>query len=301
MVIVDRIRRDINDRINQRRFRDVLPLVRTYEEELVKVKDIRDSAQRMLSEVRSKFEEAAAAGVFSEELRQLMAKAEERMQARAFAEASALAMRCRDELGRLREMFEARMTEMQSLRHDFQYLEESDDRASIGMLLDQADEALLALDFEKIVAVPAPGQGPIAGDGGPRIGSNYEELASLYKLLNEIGYDRSKLPPSVLRLHEVKGGTFGSKELEALNAGIHTLRQVVIEEFDRKRDQVAEEIAKAKRSGLEMNTSEGLYTSATGGMLAQDIGEAFRTLEQCQRSIGTASAANEDSGRPAPS
>ncbi len=46
LVIVDRIRRDVNERINQRRFRDVLPLVRTYEEELVKVKDIRDSAQR---------------------------------------------------------------------------------------------------------------------------------------------------------------------------------------------------------------------------------------------------------------
>ena len=29
-------------------------------------------------------------------------------------------------------------------------------------------------------------------------------------------------------------------------------------------------------------------------LVAQDIGEAFRTLEQCQRSIGTASAANEE-------
>ena len=124
-------------------------MVRTYEEELVKVRGIRDSAKRMITEVRSRFDEAAAAGVYSEELRQLMAKAEERMKARSFAEASALAMRCRDELGQLREMFEARMTEMQSLRHDFQYLEESDDRANIAMLLDQADESLLALDFEK--------------------------------------------------------------------------------------------------------------------------------------------------------
>ena len=69
LVIVDRIRRDINERINQRRFRDVLPLVRTYDEELAKVKDIRDSAQRTIAEVRSKFDEAAAAGVYSEELR----------------------------------------------------------------------------------------------------------------------------------------------------------------------------------------------------------------------------------------
>jgi hypothetical protein len=60
---------------------------------------------------------------------------------------------------------------------------------------------------------------------------------------------------------------------------------------------VAEEIAKAKISGLEVNISEGLYTSATGGMLTQDIGEAYRTLEQCELSIGTASAANEEFGQ----
>jgi hypothetical protein len=71
----------------------------------------------------------------------------------------------------------------------------------------------------------------------------------------------------------------------------------VIEEFERKRIHVAEEIAKAKRSGLEVNISEGLYTSATGGMLTQDIGEAYRTLEQCERSIGTASAANNEFGQ----
>jgi hypothetical protein len=294
LVIVDRIRRDINERINQRRFRDVLPLVRTYEEELTKVKDIRDSAQRTIAEVRSKFDEAAAAGVYSEELRQLMTKTEERMKARAFAEASALAMRCRDELGQLREMFEARMAEMQSLRHDFQYLEESDDRSNIGMLLDQADEALLVLDFEKSSLFLRRAKAQLLETVGRESGRNYEELMSLYKLLNEIGYDRSKLPPSVLRLHEVKGGTFGSKELEALNAGIQTLRQVVIEEFDRKRKHVEGEIAKAKKAGLEVNISEGLYTSATGGMLTQDIGEAYRTLEQCERSIGTASAANEE-------
>jgi hypothetical protein len=297
LVIVDRIRRDINERINQRRFRDVLPLVRTYEEELVKVKGIRDSAQRTIDEVRSKFDEAAAAGVYSEDLRQLMGKAEERMNARAFAEASALALRCRDELGQLREMFEARMTEMQSLRHDFQYLEESDDRANIAALLDQADEALLALDFEKSSLFLRRAKAQFLETVGRESGRNYEELASLYKLLNQIGYDRSKLPPSVLRLHEAKGGTFGSKELEALNLGIRTLRQKVIEEFERKRIHVAEEIAKAKRSGLEVNISEGLYTSATGGMLTQDIGEAYRTLEQCERSIGTASAANNEFGQ----
>ena len=294
LVIVDRIRRDINDRINQRRFRDVLPLVRTYEEELEKVKGVKDSAQRTINEVRSKFDEAAAAGVSSEELRQLMAKAEERMTARAFAEASALAMRCRDELGQLREMFEARMTELQSLRHDFQYLDESDDRSNIASLLDQADEALLALDFEKSSLFLRRAKAQLLETVGRESGRNYEELMSLYKLLNEIGYDRSKLPASVLKLHEVKGGVFGSKELEALNAGIRTLRQVLIEEFDHKRMHVAEEIAKAKKSGLEVNISEGLYTSATGGLLTQDIGEAYRTLEQCERSIGTASAADQE-------
>jgi hypothetical protein len=226
-----------------------------------------------------------------------MAKAEERMKARSFAEASALAMRCRDELGQLREMFEARMTEMQSLRHDFQYLEESDDRANIAMLLDQADESLLALDFEKASLFLRRAKALLLETVGRESGRNYEELASLYKLLNQIGYDRSKLPPSVLRLHEAKGGTFGSKELEALNSGISILRQVVLEEFDRKRKRVAEEIAKAKISGLEVNISEGLYTSATGGMLTQDIGEAYRTLEQCELSIGTASAANEEFGQ----
>ncbi len=41
------------------------------------------------------------------------------------------------------------MTELQSLRHDFQYLDESDEQANIGTLLDQADEALLAMDFER--------------------------------------------------------------------------------------------------------------------------------------------------------
>jgi hypothetical protein len=223
-----------------------------------------------------------------------MTKAEERMTARAFAEASALAMHCRDELSQLHEMFETRMTELQLLRHDFQYLEESDDRSNIGMLLDQADEALLALDFEKSSLFLRRAKAQLLETVGRESGRNYEELMALYKLLNEIGYDRSKLPPSVLRLHEVKGGTFGSKELEALNEGIRTLRQAVLEEFDRKRRHVEEEIAKAKKAGLEVNISEGLYTSATGGMLTQDIGEAYRTLEQCERSIGTASAANEE-------
>jgi hypothetical protein len=185
------------------------------------------------------------------------------------------------------------MSEMQSLRHDFQYLEESDDRANIGVLLDQADEALLALDFEKSSLFLRRAKAQFLETVGRESGRNYEELASLYKLLNQIGYDRSRLPPSVLRLHEARGGTFGSKELEALNLGIRTLRQKVIEEFERKRIQVAGEIAKAKKAGLEVNVSEGLYTSATGGLLAQDIGEAYRTLEQCERSIGTASAANE--------
>jgi hypothetical protein len=294
LVIVDRIRRDVTDRINQRRFRDVLPLVRKYEEELGKVKGIRDTAQRTITEVRAKFDEAAAAGVYSEELRLLMTKAEERMSARAFAEASALAMRCRDELGQLSEMFEVRMTELQSLRHDFQYLEESDDRSNISSLLDQADEALLALDFEKSSLFLRRAKAQLLETVGRESGKNYEELMSLYKLLHEIGYDRSKLPTSVLKLHEVKGGTFGSKELEALNMGILTLRQVLIEEFDRKRMKVAEEIAKARKSGLEVNISEGLYTSATGGLLTQDIGEAYRTLEKCERSIGSASAANQE-------
>ncbi len=294
LVFVDRIRRDISDRISQRRFRDVLPLVGTYEEELAKVRSIRDSAQLTIAEVRSKFDEAAAAGVYSEELRQLMAKAEERMTARAFAEASGLAMRCRDELSQLREMFEARMIEMQSLRHDLQYLDESDDRSNIGSLLDQADEALLALDFEKSSLFLRRAKAQLLETVGRESGRNYEELMSLYKLLNEIGYDRSKLPSSVLRLHESRGASFGTKELEALNVGIRTLRQVLIGEFDHKRIKVAEEIAKAKESGLEVNISEGLYTSATGGILTQDIGEAYRTLEKCERSIGTAGVANEE-------
>ena len=106
--------------------------------------------------MRSRFDEAAASGVYSEELRQLLAKAEDKLKAKAFAEASALAMRGRDELGQLNDMFEARMAELQSLRHDFQFLDDTDEKANIGALLDQADEALLSMDFEKIAALPAP-------------------------------------------------------------------------------------------------------------------------------------------------
>jgi hypothetical protein len=294
LVIVDRIRKDINERINQRRFRDVLPLVSTYENELIKVKDIRDSATRTIAEVRSKFDEAAASGVFSEDLRQLLTKAEDKLKDKAFAEASALALRGRDELAQLREVFEARMAEMQSLRHAYQFLDESDERTSIGMLLDQADEALLSLDFEKSSLFLHRAKAQLQETAGKESARNHAELIKLQKLLNEIGYDRSKIPTSVLKLQEVKGGAFSPRDLEGLTIGVRLLRQVVIEQFDRKRIKVAEGIDKARKAGLDVNMSEGLYTSATGVMLIQDIGEAFRTLQKSERLIGAATAANEE-------
>ena len=98
----------------------------------------------------------------------------------------------------------------------------------------------------------------------------------------------------MLRLQEIKAGNYGSKELEALAAGIRALRQVVLEEFDRKRMKVADDISKARRAGLDVNISEGLYTSATGVLLIQDIGEAFRTLAKSELLIGTATVANEE-------
>lgn len=294
LVIVDRIRKDINERINQRRFRDVLPLVRTYEDELVKVRDIRDSARKVIVEVRAKFDEAAASGVFSEDLRQLLTKAEDKLKANAFAEASALAMRSRDELTQLREMFEARMNEMQSLRHDFQFLEESEERTSMEMLLDQADEALLSLDFERSSLFLHRTKALLQEIAGRESERNYAELTKLFKLLNEIGYDRSKLAPSVLKLQEDRGGVFSSKDLETLSIGVRNMRQLVLEEFGRKRLKVAEGINKARKAGLDVNMSEGLYTSATGGLLIQDMGEAFRTLQKSERLIGVATAANEE-------
>jgi hypothetical protein len=272
----------------------VLPLVRSYEDELGKVRDIRDSAQRTIAEVRSRFDEAAASGVYSEELRQLLAKAEEKLKAKAFAEASALAMRGRDELGQLNDMFEARMAELQSLRHDFQFLDETDEKANIGALLDQADEALLSMDFERSSLFLHRGKAQIQAVIQKESARDYQELTKLFKLLNEIGYARSKLAPGVLRLQEVKVGNLGSKDLEALAVGIRALRQVVLEEFDRKRMKVADDISKARRAGLDVNISEGLYTSASGVLLIQDIGEAFRTLAKSELLIGTATVANEE-------
>ncbi|HEY3419262.1 MAG TPA: CARDB domain-containing protein [Methanomassiliicoccales archaeon] len=294
LVIVDRIRKDINERINQRRFRDVLPLVRNYEDELLKVKEIRDSVQRTIVEVRSRFDEAAASGVYSEELRQLMAKAEEKLKDKAFAEASALALRSRDELTQLREMFEARMAELQSLKHDFQFLDEGDDRTNIGMLLDQTDEALLSMDFERSSLYLHRANAQFQDVARRESGRNHAEMTKLFKLLSEIGYDRSKLSPSVLKLQEIKIGTFGPKNLEMLTVGVRTLRQVTLDEFDRKRRKVSEGIEKARRTGLDVSASEGLYTSATGVLLMQDIGEAFRTLQKSERLIGAATAATEE-------
>ena len=206
-----RIRDEIMQLLEQRRFRETSALARTMAAEVERVQAQKKQSGKALQDLRKKMEEARRRGLRSDTLDTLFARADEKMRGGSFSEAFALAIRCGEELRSTSEMFDKRGSELEAMKKDLELMEKEGFRSKdAAALIKNAEEALSSLDFEKTVLNIQRARVAIDAVTESATKERLRELQKLTKMALQLRIDEKAMPPYLRKLI--------SKRQEALRA-----------------------------------------------------------------------------------
>ncbi|MDD1765669.1 MAG: hypothetical protein LUO84_04365, partial [Methanomassiliicoccales archaeon] len=145
-----RIRDEVMQLLDQRRFNETGSLIKRMRDEVERVQSQKKHSSRALQELRKEIDDAHKRGLHADKVDVMFARADESMRAGAFSEAFAMTMRCGEELRSLTEMYDKRRSDLDALKREISELEDEGYAAKEAKeLVKKAEEALSDLAFEK--------------------------------------------------------------------------------------------------------------------------------------------------------
>ncbi len=275
--------------LDQRRFKETGALIKSMATEVERVLAQKKSSARTLLDVRKQLEEARRRGLRSDRTDSLLAKADERMRSGAFSEAFATAMRCSEELRSLAELFDRRMSDIEALSKDVKQLE-ADEQGAAGTpdLLNNAEEALRALDFEKASLNIQRARTAVNKAMESRAKEGLRNLVAMNRMVKELGIEEKLVPASLRKAVGMKAEEVKATDLQRMREGLETLRLLVLDKLTKKELELRGKVEVAKNAGADVAASMSLLTKARELITSRMFEEVPGVLADAEVSIGVA-------------
>ena len=282
-----RMKADFRKMLEEWKFTHALTLLDNLEEELERLEKQKKLATRTLDETRSKIASAKERGLISEKVEELLDSATSCLEEGAFSAAFSEAIRCRDELRSLEDLYDRRMSDIGKLRKSMEMaLNEGVDISAVSGYLDLAERSLRDLDFEEASLNLSRGDTALRKKIGDVMESRRQEIRALYRLYCDLGLNENDPLESAVQLMEKK--RLKLDEFITLNENLKLLRGSIENRMESALGEIAGRIQVASNSGADVSTSEYLLSQGRDLLRSGNLNEAFMMIKEAEDNIGVA-------------
>jgi hypothetical protein len=283
----DRMKADFRKMLEEWKFTHALTLLDNLEEELERLDKQKKLATRTLEETRTKVTKAKDRGLISQKVEELLDSATSRLQEGAFSAAFSDAIRCREELSSLEELYDRRMGDLKKLRKRMEEASsEGVDISSVSDFFDEGERSLRELDFEEASLNLSRGDTALSKNIEKEMESRQQNLRANYRLYCDLGLNEGDPRKKTVQLMEKK--RLKLDEFKALNENLNQLRESIENRLEATLGEISGRIQVASNSGADVSTSEYLLSQGRELLGSGNLNEAFLMIRESEESIGVA-------------
>lgn len=281
-----RIRDDVFQLLDQRRFKETGALIRTMASEVERVQAQKKQSSKALQELRRKMDEARKRGLHADKVDALFAKADEKLRTGAFSESFAITIRCGEDLRTLAEMFDKRRVDIDGLKKEMSGLEAE------GYFLEEAsefvkksEEALKALEFEKatlnLQRARAATDTVIESMARDRL----KDMQAMHKTALKLKIEEKSMPSYLRKLVTTRKEEIRLADLAKIKDGMETLRLLTMDKLTKRELELHGKIEAAKGTGADVGRSKVLLSRARELIGAKKFEEALDAMTKADSGI----------------
>ncbi|NYT15419.1 MAG: hypothetical protein GKC02_05610 [Methanomassiliicoccales archaeon] len=283
----NRMKSDFRKMLEEWKFTHALTLLDNLEEELERLDKQKKLATGTLEETRAKVTKAKDRGLISQKVEDLLDSAISRLEEGAYTAAFSDAIRCRDELRSLEELYDRRMGDLGKLRKRMEAASnEGVDISSVSGYFDEAERSLRQLDFEEASLNLSRGDTALGKKIENEMESRQQDMRALYRLYCDLGLNESDPLEKVVRQTEMK--RLKPDEFKTLNQNLDQLREIIEKRMETTLGEISGRIQVASKSGADVSTSEYLLSQGRELLGTGNLNEAFFMIKEAEDSIGVA-------------
>lgn len=270
-----RIKDEVIQLLDQRRFNETGSLIRKMRDEVERVQSQKKLSSRALLELRKQIDDAHKRGLHADKVDVMFARADERMRAGAFSEAFAMAIRCSEELRSLTEMYDKRRSDLDVLKKEISELEDEGYAAKEAKeLVKKAEEALNDLAFEKAILNVQRAKAATDSVVESMAKDKLKDLQTLYKTALKLKLDDKAMPSNVPKLVATRREEIRLADLAKIRDGMENLRSLLHDKLVRNELELSAKIEAAKSTGTDVGRSRVLLLKARDPIAAKKFEEA---------------------------
>jgi len=282
-----RMKADFRKAMEEWKFTQAVGLLKNLEEELSRVERQKKLAARTLEETEAKVEEARKRGLMSEKVEELLKDSKDRMEEGIFSSAFSVAIRCRDELRSLGDLYDRRIKDLKKLRDRMKHVgEEGVDVAEAEGYFDKAEGYLRDLKFEEASLNLSRGDTALRRSMGRLMEARRSELRNLYRVFCDMELKNEGIGDLASSLIEKK--RLRMEDFDQLGECLGQLRELLTNNLRTMAGEIEGRIQVAANSGADVSTSEHLLTQARELIAEGNISEAHMVTKESEGSIGVA-------------
>jgi hypothetical protein len=270
-----RIRDEVMQLLDQRRFNETGSLIKRMRDEVERVQSQKKHSSRALQELRKEIDDAHKRGLHADKVDVMFARADESMRAGAFSEAFAMTMRCGEELRSLTEMYDKRRNDLDVLKREISELEDEGYAAKEAKeLVKKAEEALSDLAFEKAILNVQRAKAATDSVVESMAKDKLKDLQTLHKIALKLKIDDKAMPSNLLKLVATRREEIRLTDLAKIKDGVEKLRSLLNDRLIRNELELSAKIEAAKSTGADVGRSRVMLLKARDPIAAEKFEEA---------------------------
>lgn len=281
-----RMKTDFRKMIEEWKFTGAVTVLNNLEEEFKRVEKQKKLASQTIEETRTRVESARERGLVSQKVDELLRNATERMEEGGFSNAFSEAIRCRDELRSLEDLYDRRRGDQERLSEKMRHAADMGiDVSSAEGYFDDAERLLKELEFEEASLNLSRGDTALNKRIGEILDLRVRELSTLNDLSQDMGLE-GELEDRVSALLTKKH--LELEDFESLNDAIRLLEDSIRSRLESMVGDIMGKVQVASKSGADVSTSEYLLSQVRELIRAGNLREAFTAVKEAEGSIGVA-------------
>lgn len=281
-----RIRDEVVQLLDQRRFKETGALIRTMAGEVERVQVQKKQSSKALQELRKQMEDARKRGLHADKVDALFAKADEKMRVGAFSESFAITIRCGEELRALADMFDKRRADLDSLKKEISGLEaEGYFAEEASEFVKKSEEALKTLGFEKAILNLQRARTATDTVIESMARDRLKDLQMMHKTALKLKIDENSMPSYLRKLLATRKEEIRLADLAKIRDGMETLRLLTLDRLTKKELELHGRIEAAKNTGADVGRSKVLLSKAREFIGTKKFGEALAAMNEAESGI----------------
>jgi hypothetical protein len=288
-----RTKREIEGRIEARRFREAAAQVEIFEDQLREVGAQQELAAKAARDLEAKIRETKAKGIPTSTLEPAAEQAQECFRRGSFEEANALLVTGLEQLRGQVDQYDRRLSELKELEEEVAQLEGDETEATAKELMERAMASIASSDFESATMQIRRAKESAKQAQESVQAQRVKSLEGMCLLAQEMKVSKSSIPKVVKEVTRLRG-TGTRPEPQALRKAVDAMGEVMAKKIGARMEAVRDEVAEAERSGADVAASEELLAQAKALLAEGKWREASECTIEAGRTIGVAV---EEAGR----